>query len=183
MKLIDRFRVNLILATDNKFGISREGVIPWNISEDMQFFRTKTSAKPPGHINVLIVGRKTWEQMGSPIEMSNGRKIIVMTLHPERIENPGVMAARTKEEIADILLRFTETINCIWVCGGKEIYKMFMSSGDFNNIYWNKIESDFGCDNRVFLVESVFETDSSEFVVDKKTGKIVELIYYRMPEP
>jgi dihydrofolate reductase len=179
MKLSEKYDVNIILATDSKFGISHAGAIPWNISEDMQYFRVTTSIHSEDKQNILLMGRKTWEYMGRKSMLNGGRRILVITTHPERLPE-GVLGARTIEEAADLLASI-QNIHKVWICGGRDIYNLFLSRGDYRMIYWNKIDADFGCDNRVFLMETAFICDSSEVVVDKKTGKIVELLYYKTP--
>jgi dihydrofolate reductase len=179
MKLSEYYDVNIILATDKKFGISLSGAIPWNIPEDMQYFRVTTSVHTDDKINILLMGRKTWEYMGRRSSLNGGRKIIVITTHPERLPE-GVLAARNMDEVKTILDGI-DNIYKVWICGGRDIYNLFLSRGDYRVIHWNKIDADFMCDNRVFLMESAFICDSSEYVIEKKSGKTVELLYYKTP--
>ena len=46
-------------AKNNSIGL--KGKLPWNISEDLKFFKEKTQGK------ALIMGRKTFESLGSPL--------------------------------------------------------------------------------------------------------------------
>lgn len=74
----NRCPISLILATDSAQGIGKEGKIPWHCMEDMKHFKQFTSSvlhKPLGsHFNdvllseirnVVLMGRKTWESIGS----------------------------------------------------------------------------------------------------------------------
>ena len=56
--------INLIVCTDEKGGISKNGVIPWKIKEDSDYFRDIINRKTDNVSNVIIMGRKTYEQMG-----------------------------------------------------------------------------------------------------------------------
>lgn len=46
-------------AENNTIGL--QGKLPWNIPEDLQFFKEKTQGK------ALIMGRKTFESLGTPL--------------------------------------------------------------------------------------------------------------------
>ena len=48
---------NIILAVDKNGGIGCNGILPWNIAEDLKIFKEKTLN------NILIVGRKTLEKL------------------------------------------------------------------------------------------------------------------------
>lgn len=77
--------ISLILATDSDQGIGQNGKIPWHCTEDMKHFKELTSSvlhKPygnyqnhnqnhvvPMHIqNVVLMGRRTWESLGTPLK-------------------------------------------------------------------------------------------------------------------
>ena len=51
-------KIILIAALDKGRVISSEGSIPWNIQEDLNYFREKTTNK------AMIMGRKTFESIG-----------------------------------------------------------------------------------------------------------------------
>jgi len=59
--------VILIAAMAANRVIGRDGVIPWHIPEELQWFKAATM----GHI--LIMGRKTYESIGRPLAMVQGR--------------------------------------------------------------------------------------------------------------
>ena len=50
--------MSMIVCTDNQFGISKNGNIPWKISEDLKFFKQTTMG------STVIMGRKTYESIG-----------------------------------------------------------------------------------------------------------------------
>lgn len=63
--------INIIVAVADDWAIGRSGDMPWHISEDMKFFKAKTL----GHS--VIMGRRTWESIGSkPLP---GRENIVVS--------------------------------------------------------------------------------------------------------
>ena len=128
---------DIILITDINGGISKEGKIPWNFSEDMQYFMHKTM------YGVVIMGRKTFETFSSPLP---NRVHIVITRNPEQSPKDGVYFVKNFQEAYDIAKSFCKAI---WVIGGKEIYNISFRHYALDKIYKNVIEHDFECDNNV----------------------------------
>lgn len=61
---------SIVVAADEKGGIGDGNTIPWNIPEDMNFFRQKTTelmgkdkTPSPTLRNAVIMGRKTWDSI------------------------------------------------------------------------------------------------------------------------
>ena len=52
----------IIVAATKKFGIGLNNKLPWRIPEDLKHFSKTTIGK--GN-NAIIMGRKTWESIGS----------------------------------------------------------------------------------------------------------------------
>lgn len=105
--------VILIVATSLNDAIGKEGKMPWHQRSDLKYFKRKTAGCP------LIMGRKTWESIGSrPLP---GRETIVMTRRPEYPVPEGVMVS------TDILsaLDLAEILGDgkVFVCGGEQIYR------------------------------------------------------------
>lgn len=89
--------------------IGYQGGIPWNIPEDLAFFKKTTL----GH--TLLMGRKTFESIGFPLP---GRKTIVLSRQSLSIPNVTVL-----HSLSDIK---TLSDPIIWVCGGSEIYSRLL---------------------------------------------------------
>ena len=53
--------LNVILAVDKLvdklFGIGKDGILPWNLKEELNIFKEKT------HNSIIIMGRKTVEKL------------------------------------------------------------------------------------------------------------------------
>ncbi len=63
-------RITLVVAVSKNGVIGRAGGLPWKLSSDLKLFRRLTMGKP------VIMGRKTWESIGRPLD---GRLNIVVT--------------------------------------------------------------------------------------------------------
>ena len=105
--------INLIAAVDKNLAIGKEGKIPWEIKEDLKFFREQTLD------SAIIMGRATFDSIGRPLPR---RKNIVMTRSPAQRE--GVYEVTSKDEALKEASIFSEKINII---GGEFIYKEFLT--------------------------------------------------------
>ena len=120
------------MAKNRVIGINN--TLPWEIPEDMKFFRSKTK----GH--VMIMGRKTFESLGSPLP---GRYHIIITRQADyTYDHPQVKVVKTISEAVD----FAKTLLPSWpeevfIIGGGEIYKQSLAVT--NRIYLTIIDKDF----------------------------------------
>ncbi len=115
-----------IVAVDKRLAIGRSGDLLYRIPSDMKHFRRETLGR------TCIMGRKTLESMpkGQPLP---GRNTIVLSRNlPEGVfwEKDGFIAAAvgSREAVFRILAEFSlpEAI----VCGGEQIYRLFLSDCD-----------------------------------------------------
>lgn len=128
----------LILAMDNKNGISKEGKIPWSIKEDMNYFQDVTKREyVKGKKNALIMGRHTFLQTG-PLK---DRTIIVVT-------SQDVLECDYKFKTLDESINYSKTLDLgkIFICGGKRIYEESLKH-DISECYITRIDKDYECDN------------------------------------
>ena len=108
--------ITLIAAVSLNGAIGRGGVMPWHISADMRFFKRKTM----GH--TVIMGRRTWESIGSkPLPGRNN--VILSRTMPKGLRNT-------------LYKRFEEALGKksadgeIFIIGGGEIYRQAISMAD-----------------------------------------------------
>ena len=102
----------LIAAVDINLAIGKDEKIPWNIKEDLKFFKKKTEN------TAIIMGRATYDSIGRPLP---NRKNIVMTRSIEGRE--GVVEVNSSEEAIREARSYSERVNII---GGEYIYKEFL---------------------------------------------------------
>jgi dihydrofolate reductase len=129
--------INAILACDLNFGIGNEGNLPWPKNKrDMAWFREHTM----GH--VVVMGRKTWESIGSkPLPK---RTNVVIT--SKYISNADLTLSGHMQDILDHLKETYEGLH-IWVIGGSEIYGQAIPYCD--KLYLTTINGIFKCDTYV----------------------------------
>ncbi len=117
---------NRVIGSQNK--------LPWNIPEDLKFFRETTK----GHI--MIMGRKTFDSLGAkPLPQ---RYHIVITRQDRQSTNPLVQYVKTLEKALDAAQLLTpQWGDEVFIVGGGEIYKQSMHLTD--KIYLTVIYQDF----------------------------------------
>lgn len=126
-----------IIAAETKDGFiaksTEQNSMDWTSSEDKKFFVEKTK-----EAGVVVMGRKTYDTFGKPLK---DRRNIIMTR--QDIEIPGVEI--TNETPEDLISRLeSEGVTQLAVCGGAEIYKLFMENGLIDEVFITQENIEFG---------------------------------------
>lgn len=125
------------MARNRVIGVN--GDLPWNIPEDMKFFRETTKGK------IMIMGRKTFESFPAPLPK---RFHIVISRQAEGVAETQDVAWVTSLEKAIELARkkIGQYPEEVMVVGGGEIYAQSMSLVD--RIHLTVIDKDFQGDTK-----------------------------------
>ena len=113
-------------SANNVIGV--DGELPWDIPEDMKFFRTKTSKK------IIIMGRKTFESVGHPLP--NRLNIVISRQENYKADGADVFTNLT-DAIEFAKTKTDEYDSEIFIIGGGEIYKQSLSLID--KVYLTRI--------------------------------------------
>ena len=153
-------KINLIVAVDSEGGIGLDGKMPWfPLKEDMKYFKEKTLG------SIVIMGRKTWESIGSKPLSGRINLVVSSTLAPAKhvckslhdalykcndyIEVNTSSALQTiKLSDSPILDSAMPQSNKIFIIGGSEIYKEAMTYyyDNCDAIYITSIKGNYKCD-------------------------------------
>lgn len=130
--------ISQIAALAKNKVIGSEGGLPWDIPEDMKYFRDKTA----GHI--IVMGRKTFESFPKPLK---NRLHVVITRQKDYPVPEGV---HVFQDIASAL-EFCKGKTDQWgqevfIIGGGEIYKQSLLQSDY--LYLTLIDGEFPGDTR-----------------------------------
>ena len=90
--------------------IGCDGKIPWHLPKDLRFFKRITA----GH--AIVMGRKTWESLGSPLP---GRRNIIMSRTMPPVE--GAEIVRSVKGLSAL-----ELTGSTYIIGGEEIYRLLL---------------------------------------------------------
>ena len=129
--------INIIVAIDNKRGIGKNNILPWNIPNELKYFSKLT--KGNGN-NAVVMGRKTWESL--PKKPLNNRENLILS---KTLNYNNISKIFTNK---DLLLKYCKEkkFDVVWVIGGEQIYKEFLNDIEIDNIYITYIKHDYKCD-------------------------------------
>ena len=133
-------RLTAIVAMTQDRVIGRAGKLPWNLPEDLAFFKRTTSGHP------IVMGRKTYESIGRPLP---NRRNIVLTRNLNW-SAPGLEVIHQPDQLQQL----PEIKDQVFIIGGSEIYTAFLPQLDdllvshvFENLpgdtYFPNFEADF----------------------------------------
>ncbi len=124
--------VSLLLAADENNLIGKNNALPWNLPNDLKYFKNLTWAMP------IVMGRKTFESLGKPLP---GRTNIVITRN-KKFAAPGAYVVQSLEQA--IARAELEAVNEIFIIGGAEIFHAAL--GQAGRIYLTRIHAVFDGD-------------------------------------
>ena len=107
--------INMIVAHDLNRLIGAENKLPWNIKEDLKFFKDYTMGRK------IVMGRKTFESIGVLLP---GRESIVLSTD-KNYKQEGVKIYNNLPQL------LKSEIDGFVVIGGSEIYKQLLPFTDF----------------------------------------------------
>lgn len=152
--------VSHIAAIAKNKVIGVEGDLPWDLPEDMAFFRKKTS----GHI--IIMGRKTFESFPKPLK---NRLHVVITRQEDYQAPEGVKVVKNLDEAFTYSkANVGQWGNEVFVIGGGEIYKQTLQQAD--QLYLTLIDQEYEGDAR-------YPDYEDDFVIAEKDERFDPIHY------
>lgn len=140
--------IRAIVAMDGQQGIAREGVIPWDIPRDKQYFRDKTEAQ------TVLMGYQTYVGfVDGPLP--NRRNYV--WCRPGTVLSSGFTAVYNLDEF---LAENPDT----WIIGGAGLYTEALTACD--ELYITHVEGDFGCDRFFPDISGFREVSNSEPITE-----------------
>lgn len=145
-----------IVAADQKWGIGCGGQLPWNLPDDLKFFKKKTAAKP------VVMGRRTHESIGRTLP---GRYNIVVTHQSDYHPYEGSEVANSINEAIEKACYAIERLgyhNEIMVIGGAEVFNQMVGRAD--RILLTAVDGDFDADAIMYPIDcSAWNVESRDF--------------------
>jgi dihydrofolate reductase len=143
--------VNIIVAYCKNNGIGKDNSLVWHLKDDMAKFKRLTTGNKN---NAVIMGRKTYESINNVNGLPNRDNLILsksLTINKQNDKN----IVKTFETL-QILEDFVKSKNYdeVWIIGGEEIYKLFLTNHNNKNTIFNineiiitYIDKEFECDS------------------------------------
>lgn len=134
-----------IVAVSENDVIGVNNDLPWDIPEDMKFFREKTKGK------AMIMGRKTYESVGHPLP--HRLSIIVTRQKDYKVESASAVVQPSLQAAIEYARgQVSKWGEEIFIIGGGEIFKESMDIVDV--IYLTRIHKNFDGDIKYPKIDS-----------------------------
>jgi len=141
--------VHIIVAIDEKFGIGKDGDLPWNLTGDLKYFRDTTcTTSSPKKRNVVLMGRKTWQSIPKQFQPLHDRINIILT-HNKSLDVPdGVLKAESFDQVLQMVKseQLKNIIETVFVIGGEQVYKETLRHPECNKLYVTQVHGSYNCD-------------------------------------
>ena len=121
--------LSFIVAVSDNNAIGRDNSLPWNLPEDLKFFKRTTMGKP------VIMGRKTFESLGRPLP---GRLNIVLSGSPGLVLPEGVLLYNNVNAAIERLK--SEGKDEGFIIGGGKVFDTTMPMAD--RLYITRVHCD-----------------------------------------
>lgn len=174
--------INLIVACQQKGGISYQGQIPWKSPKDLAYFKkVTTTVQDQTKQNAVVMGRKTFDSIGKPLP----NRVNYVVSRSLDLNSTGV---EYRTSLADALIEATtnSTVEKVFVIGGAEIYNQVLQdwTKSIERTYITTIDTNYDCD-RFFSKELVHATHYPGIVIDKvqEDGNTLTFREHRIKNP
>lgn len=133
--------IEMIVAVDLNNGISKNGIIPWIIQEDIKFFKEKTIN------NIVLMGSKTYFSIPIYNRPLKNRLNVVLTKTPEiydilQSSNKNLLFTNDEDYIKTLSEKYYD--KTIFIIGGSMIYNSYY---DMCDVIWiTFLKHNYNCD-------------------------------------
>ena len=175
-----------IAAISRNRCIGKGNDLPWHISADLQHFKAMTTKQTDNAIKgIVIMGRKTFESMGSkPLPK---RVSFIITSQLDYAERKGLVGkdnAHVVHNLDDALTQAAQlakdiALETIWVIGGEQVFSDALGYTD--RIELTHVATDI-TDGDAFFPELPIDfkiADESEQIHDDKSGLDFKFVTYK----
>lgn len=168
--------IEVIVAVDKKYGIAKNGIIPWKSKTDMSFFKNKTIN------NVVVMGTKTFLSLPKSAPLKD-RLNIILTRDTNKFAKQDNVLIFDEKTLIDFLKEPKKYVNLteykylksdytIFIIGGLQIYEKLCSH--CSAIWLTKIKADYECD-LIFSYYSLIKQFNSELHYEDDELQIMRL--------
>ncbi len=106
-----KLSLKAIAAMSTNRVIGYKNTIPWNLPEELKWFRQKTLGQ------TIVMGRKTFESIGGkPLPK---RHNVIISSQTHKSSNPNLSYIINPEDIFALS-------GDVWICGGESVYRYFL---------------------------------------------------------
>ncbi len=146
--------IYIVVACDSRKGIGKKGKLPWHFPKELKYFqKVTTKTRSATKLNMVIMGRRTWESIPEKHRPLPGRRNVIMT----RDEKFKADHATVVHSYNDALAQADEFIETIFIIGGGKVFEQAMKDGRTKGAYVTHIQSSFDCDTFLSKIPMKFK--------------------------
>ena len=130
--------IKAILAVDDKYGVSKNGSMPWpSNSLDLSWFSKNTKE------NVIVMGSLTWRDPKMPTPLKKRINVLITSKDSNYYPGADIYAKGNIENtVNNIQEKFPDKL--IWIIGGPNIIEQSFSL--IEEFYLTRIYGNYNCD-------------------------------------
>ncbi|QBM91010.1 dihydrofolate reductase [Metschnikowia aff. pulcherrima] len=162
----------IVAALQPLFGIGAKGKLPWRLKQEMKYFRDVTSKSREGHVNAVIMGRKTWESIPAKFRPLPNRLNVVLSRSYQNQSENGVFYFNSMDSALQLIQKpdfshDNHKIDKIFVIGGAQIYNSFIADSRVNNLLITEVNY-HGSEAETPIFDTFLDWDLAEW--EKKSA-------------
>ena len=185
--------VKMISAYCNGRGIGKDGSIPWLLKDDLRRFKNLTIGLNKDKMNVVIMGRKTYESLPLNVRPLSSRINIVLTSKDEEFNNTNMSTAKYNnlvyiknyKNLYNWVKLNQPYINDLFVIGGSKVYHDFLYDKECldyfqtDRIYITRLNEKYESDCKFPHIPSHYSINNySDNLIEKNTKLNNTIKYY-----
>jgi len=144
---------SVIVACSLNGGIGLGNKIPWHIPDELKYFKYITKNCPEGLVNVVIMGKNTWNSLPKK-PLPNRINVIISSTLKMTNEQNNIYIVSSLNEALDLCNKL-DKIHKIFVIGGKQLYNEALNHPQCEKVYVTHILKYIVCDI-FFPLETLF---------------------------
>jgi len=174
---------NIIVAIDENYGIGKSNSIPWNLPEDLKYFKEITTYNENDkNINVVIMGRKTWESIPIKFRPLRDRVNIIVTSQELDLSlHKNTYSFKSLRDVISFIQNnnYKLKLGDNYIIGGEMVYADALKFLHIDNIYLTRVYGKFECDKTFMDKKSFYEKMSKYNLTRVSPFKCDNGLYYR----
>ena len=186
------FDFSIIVAFCKKRGIGNKNKLSWNLPQELKHFKEITISKADTSlINMVIMGRKTWESIPEKFKpLKNRINVIITSREINNDLDNSIYYFKSLDEALSYDYQLPINPNGVFIIGGTMLYLEALKNDHCKKLYITEIYKDFECDvyfpefKEEFNLISVsnFQEDNGVYFRYLEYSKIGDLIWKNLEE-
>jgi len=172
-------KFSVVLASDDKNWIWKNGDLAWRIAEDLKYFKKITTSSCEWKSNAVIMWRKTWNSIPEKYRPLPKRINCILSRTYNFEDTYGDIRKFSSFESALKNLSLDNNIDKIFIIGWWILYNKVLKDKNLEYIYNTKVFWDFDCDIFVDSIPENFKIKEESEIKEDNDIKFIFQVYKR----